>query len=122
LSHIVTLKSEVRDHAAIAAACRRLTLPEPAHGTAELYSGQATGLIVQLRDWAYPVVIDTDTGTIHFDNYEGAWGDEQHLHRFLQAYVVERARCEARRKSYASTERSLDDGSILVEIEVGGSA
>ena len=73
LSHIVTLKTEVRDGAAIAAACRRLSLPEPAHGTAELYSGQATGLIVRLPDWAYPVVIDTDTGTMRYDNYGGAW-------------------------------------------------
>jgi hypothetical protein len=122
LSHTVTLKTEVRDQAAVAAACRRLTLPEPATGTAELYSGRATGLIVQLPDWAYPVVIDTDTGTIRYDNYDGDWGDEQHLHRFLQAYVVERARCEARRKSYVTTEQPMTDGSIVVEIEVGGSA
>ena len=122
MSHIVTLKSEVRDHAAVAAACRRLSLSEPAQGTAELYSGQATGLLVHLPDWAYPVVIDTDTGAIRYDNYGGSWGDEQHLHRFLQAYVVERSRIEARRKSYASTERALADGSILVEIEVGGPA
>ena len=85
MRHIVTLKTDVRDQAAVAAACRRLSLSEPAHGTAELYSGQATGLIVRLPDWAYPVVIDTDTGTIRYDNYEGAWGDEQHLHRLLQA-------------------------------------
>jgi hypothetical protein len=112
----------MRDATAVAAACRRLTQPEPAQGTAQLYSGRATGLIVQLPDWAYPVVIDTDTGTIRFDNYEGAWGHEQHLHRFMQAYVVERARIEARKKSYVTTEQSLKDGSILVEIEVGGSA
>ena len=122
MSHVVTIRAEVRDPTAVAAACRRLTLPEPAHGTAQLYSGQATGLLVQLPDWLYPVVIDADTGTIRYDNYDNAWGDEQHLHRFLQAYVVERARCEARRKSYVTTEQSLHDGSILVEIEVGGSA
>jgi hypothetical protein len=55
-------------------------------------------------------------------HYGGCWGDEQHLHRFLQAYVVERARIEARKKSYLTTEQSLADGSILVEIEMGGSA
>jgi hypothetical protein len=38
----------------------------------------------------------------------------------LQAYVVEHSRIEARRKSYLTTERSLADGSIVVEIEVGG--
>jgi hypothetical protein len=122
LSHIVTVKTEVRDHAAVAAACRRLALPEPVQGTAQLYSGQASGLLVHLPDWLYPVVIDTATGTMRYDNYGGSWGEEQQLHRLLQAYTVERTRIEARKKSYMTTEQSLDDGSILVEIEVGGQA
>ena len=120
MSHIVTIKTEVRDHAAVAAACRRLTLPEPVHGTAELYSGQATGLLVQLPGWLYPAVVETATGTVRYDNYNGAWGDEQQLHRFLQAYMVEQARIEARKKSYLTSEQSLADGSILVDIEVRG--
>jgi hypothetical protein len=37
LSHIVTIKTEVRDQAAVEAACRRLALPEPVQGTAQLY-------------------------------------------------------------------------------------
>jgi hypothetical protein len=122
LSHIVTVKTEVRDHAAVAAACRRLSLPEPVQGTAQLYSGQASGLLVHLPEWLYPVVIDMTTGQARYDNYGGCWGDEQHLHRFLQAYVVERARSEARKKSYLTTEQSLADGSIIVDIEIGGSA
>ena len=122
MSHIVTVKTEVRDPAAVAAACRRLTLPEPAMGTAQLYSGQATGLLVHLPDWLYPVVIDPAIGTIRYDNYGGCWGDEQHLHRFLQAYAVERVRAEARRKNHVATEQSLADGSILVEVEIGGQA
>jgi hypothetical protein len=120
LSHIVTIKTQVRDTAAVAAACRRLALPEPVHGTADLFSGQATGLLVQLPGWHYPAVIETATGTVRYDNYNGLWGDEQQLHRFLQAYVVEQARIEARKKSYLTTEQSLDDGSILVDIEVQG--
>jgi hypothetical protein len=122
LSHIVTLKTEVRDHAAVAAACRRLALPEPVQGMAQLYSGQASGLLLHLNDWLYPVVIDTASGTIRYDNYGGCWGDETHLHRFLQAYTVERVRIEARKKSYLTTEQSLADGSIIVDIEVGGQA
>jgi hypothetical protein len=120
LSHIVTIKTEVRDQSAVAAACRRLALPEPAHGTAQLYSGEVTGLLVRLPDRLYPVVIDTESGTVRYDNYGGCWGDELHLHRFLQAYSVERVRIEARRKNRATTEQSLADGSILVEIEIGG--
>ena len=122
MSHVVEIRTEVRDPEAVAVACCRLALPEPVRGTAQLYSGQATGLLVQLPDWAYPVVIDTVTGTIRYDNYGGIWGNEQHLHRLLQVYAVERARSEARKKSYATTEQSLADGSILLEIEVGGAA
>src|SRR5207237_811663 len=47
LSHIVATKTEVRDTAAVAAACRRLALPELVQGTATLFSGQASGLIVK---------------------------------------------------------------------------
>ena len=72
MSHIVTVKTEVRDHTAVAAACRRLALPEPVQGTAQLYSGQASGLLVHLPDWLYPVVIDTASGTIRYDNYGGS--------------------------------------------------
>jgi hypothetical protein len=120
LSHIVTIKTEVRDEEAVAAACRRLDLPEPVQGTATLFSEQVTGLLVQLPGWLYPAVIDTRVGQVQFDNYGGAWGDGHHLHRFLQAYAVERARIEARKKSYTHTEQALSDGSIVVEIEVGG--
>ena len=122
MSHIVQIQAEVRDPLAAAAACRRLGLPEPAHGTATLFEGRADGLLIKLPDWLYPVVCDLPTGTLRYDNYGGCWGAEEHLHRFLQAYVVERARIEARKKSYLTTEQSLTDGSILVEIEVGGSA
>jgi hypothetical protein len=122
LSHIVTIRTEVRDGAAVAAACRRLALPDPAHGTAQLYSGQVSGLLVHLKDWLYPVVIDPATGTIRYDNYGGCWGDERHLHRFVQAYVVEQSRIEARKKNFVTSEQSLADGSIVVEIEVGGHA
>ncbi len=120
MSHIVTIKTEVRDPSAVAAACRRLAIDAPIEGTAQLYSGPMSGLLVRLPDWLYPVVIDTTSGSVRYDNYGGAWGDEMHLHRFLQMYAVERARAEARRKNYVTTEQSLADGSILVEIEIGG--
>ena len=62
MSHIVTIATEVRDPNAVAAACRRLGLPEPVHGTTQLFAGSATGLIVKLADWLYPLVIDTAAG------------------------------------------------------------
>ena len=41
---------------------------------------------------------------------------EQQLDRFLQAYAVEKARIEARKKGHAVTEQSLADGSIKLTI------
>jgi len=73
MSHIVTISTRVREAAAIGAACRRLNLAEPTLGTAELYSGKAEGLLLQLADWTYPAVIDAQTGEIRFDNFEGRW-------------------------------------------------
>jgi hypothetical protein len=120
MSHIVTIETRVHDPAAVAAACQRLGLVAPVQGTARLYSGEASGLLVQLPEWQYPVVIDTLTGTIHFDDFEGHWGDRQHLHRFLQMYAVERAKLEARRKGYQVSEQALQDGSVRVQIIEGG--
>src|SRR3954447_7178251 len=120
LSHIVTIKTEVRDHAAVSAACRRLQLAPPILGTAQLFSDQVAGLIVRLADWTYPVVIDTMTGQARFDNYEGAWGDQAQLDRFMQIYAVEKARIEARKKGHQVTEQALANGSIKLTIRVGG--
>ena len=122
MSHIVQIQTEVRDPTAVAAACRRLALPEPVHGTATLFSGEATGLLVKLPDWLYPICIDTASGTMKFDNYSGSWGDQEHLDQFMQAYAVEKAAIEARKKGYTVTEQTLADGSIRLTVQVGGAA
>jgi hypothetical protein len=119
VSHIVTIQTRVRDAAAVAAACERLNLPTPVQGTARIYETEATGLLVQLPDWAYPAVIDSATGTLHFDNYGGAWGDPQHLDRFLQAYALEQVKLQARRQGFPVQEQNLQDGSIKVQIIEG---
>ncbi len=116
MSHIVTIRTQAKDPAAIAAACRRLGLPEPTHGTAKLFEGEATGLLVKLPNWLYPLVIDTDSGEIRFDNYNGSWGDPQQLDRFKQAYAIEKTRIEAARKGHRLTEQPQPDGSVKLTI------
>jgi hypothetical protein len=91
LSHIVTITTEIRDPQAVAAACRRLGLPDPVQGAARLFSGEATGLLVKLPNWLYPAVVDTATGQVRFDNYGGNWGPQEYMDRFLQAYAIEKA-------------------------------
>ena len=122
MSHIVTIQTEVRDPAAIAAACERLQLAPPAHGTAKLFSGEAAGWLIELPDWRYPLVCQTETGQLRFDTYEGRWGDRAHLDRFLQAYAVEKARIEARKHGYDVVEQPLADGSIKLTVQMGGAA
>jgi hypothetical protein len=119
MSHIVVIHTKIHDPVAVNAACQRLGLAAPVHGTARLFSGEATGLLLQLPDWQYPVVIDVLTGTIHYDNFEGRWGDRAQLDRFLQMYAVERAKLEARRKGYTVSEQALGDGSIKLQIIEG---
>ena len=82
----------------------------------------ATGLAVQLRDWRYPVVCELETGQLHYDNYQGRWGNSRELGLFLQAYAVERARIEARRKGHDVIETPLVDGSIKLTLQIGGAA
>ncbi|MCE9554685.1 MAG: DUF1257 domain-containing protein [Planctomycetes bacterium] len=122
MSHVVTITTEVRDPAAIAAACRRLNQPEPVSGKTTLFSGDVTGVAVRLPDWLYPVVCDPMSGHVHFDNYKGRWGDQKHLDLFLQMYAVEKARLEARRGGNTVTEQQLADGSIKLTIQVAGGA
>ncbi len=118
MSHIVVIETKVHDAAALAAACRRLELAEPVHGNVRLFSGDATGLSVQLPGWQYPIVVDTADGSIRYDNYEGRWGDQEKLGRLLQMYAVEKAKIEARKKGHCVTEQARQDGSIVLQIVV----
>jgi hypothetical protein len=120
MSHVVTIKTQVRDLAAIAAACQRLGLARPEQGTAKLFSGQEfTGQIVRLPGWHFPVVCDTATGELNYDNFSGSWGEERALHQFIQSYAAEKAKIEARKLGHSVTEQTLTDGSIKLTINVG---
>ena len=120
MSHVVQIKTEIRDVAALQAACARLALTPPKYGTAKLYSEEATGQVVTLPGWIYPVVIDTEQRQIRYDNYGGAWGNQAELDKLLQAYAVEKARIEARKAGHSVTEQTLSDGSIKLTIAVAG--
>lgn len=122
MSHVVEIKTEIRDEAAVKAACTRLQIPTPEHKTVRLFSATATGLCVQLPGWSYPVVCNLQSGAVQFDNYGGSWGEQARLNTFLQAYAVEKAKIEARKKGHSVSETRLQDGSIRVTVRVGGAA
>lgn len=119
MSHIVQIKTEVKDEVAIRAACKRLGLEEPKAGHHVLFAGQsADGLAVKLPGWQYAAVFDTKTGAAAYDNYNGHWGEQKELDKFLQAYAVEKAIYEAQKGGYSVYEETLPDGSISLNITV----
>jgi hypothetical protein len=122
VSHIVKIQTQVRDEAAVFAACRRRQLAEPVAGTHRLFSSEVEGLAVRLRDWTYPAVCQLETGEVRYDNFGGRWGEQRELDQFVQAYAVEKARIEARKRGHTIMEQALADGSIKLTVQIGGAA
>ena len=122
MSHIVEIRTEVRSEAAVQSACRRLHLPPAKRGTFELYNSTESGLGIELPKWRYPIVANTQTGQLKFDNYGGRWGDQEYLDQFLQRYAAEAATVEARKRGHSVVEQRLEDNSIKLTINVGGGA
>src|SRR6185436_13742933 len=120
MSHVVEIKTQVRDIEGTQAACRRLGLAEPMVGTARLFSTDVTGLLVQLPGWKFPIVCQVETGDLKYDNFGGNWGAQEELDHFLQAYAVERAKIEARKQGHTVSEQQLQDGSVKLTIQVSG--
>jgi hypothetical protein len=122
ISHVVQIQAQIRDAAAVRAACQRLGLPAPVHGKTQLFSSESVGLAIQLPNWQYPIVADLTTGQVKYDDFQGRWGEKRHLDRFLQAYACEKAKIEARRHGHSVTETTLANGSIKLVIQVAGGA
>ncbi len=104
------------------AACTRLKLAPAEEGTFRLFREEVTGLGVRLPDWVFPVVCNTTTGEVRYDNFEGRWGHQKHLDHFTQAYAVEKAKIEARRRGHRVSEHQMKNGAIRLLVGVGGAA
>ncbi len=120
MSHIVKIETKNRDVKAVQQACRRLGIQPAVHDTFRLYNSSETGWGVRLRDWTYPVVCNTDTGEVAYDNFGGRWGQTQRLDEFLQRYAAEKTKLEARKQGYLYMEQVLDDRSIKITISGEG--
>ena len=122
MSHIVQIQTQIKDVTAVRSACQRLGLQVPTEGTARLFSGEVTGLAIQLPGWHYPAVFDVATGQANYDNFGGRWGDQKELDKFLQAYACEKAKIEAHKRGHSVAEQQLADGSIKLTIQVARGA
>lgn len=78
MSHIVQIQTEVRDPAAIRAACGRLALAEPVFGETKLFSSSAVGWAVRLPDFQ---PIDRQLSTLSTGRGLAQHGERSHLLR-----------------------------------------
>lgn len=119
MSHITTVETEFKSFEAIQRACRRLGLAAPVKDTTvELFSGRATGTVVKLPGWRYPIVIDPATGHAKYDNYGGRWGEAAKLDAFKQAYAIERTRIAAHAKGRSVRETKMKNGAVKLTINM----
>ena len=77
MSHIVEIQTQVRDAAAVHAACQRLKIAMPSFQTVRMFSGRETGFTVQLPDWKYPVVCDLAIRPAEVRQLRGLLGQSQ---------------------------------------------
>ena len=145
MSHVSLIALKVRDLDALDAACRRLGL-ELVRGqkTYRWYGVQVGGYplpegltaadlgkcdhAIRVPDLpgAYEIglVRRTDHYALLWDFYAGGYGLEAKVGpqcgRLKQAYGVELARREGRRRGYSLTETAQSDGSIRLTIRQGG--
>jgi hypothetical protein len=116
MSHLVTIQTQVKDIAAIRQACERLQLATPREGSARIYNQECSGWLVELPEWRFPVVCQTNTGELQYDNFGGRWGDPQKLDAFLQHYAVAKATLEAHRQGHSVQELLEQNGAIRLTI------
>lgn len=117
MSHTLNIKTEIRDPSALAAACNRLGI-QMQEGKHRLFQTTEEGIGVFLPGWEYPAVIRKD-GTIAYDIYNGAWGNEQKLKELTAYYGLEKAKIEARKKGYSVYEsRSEKTNKLELRIRV----
>jgi hypothetical protein len=115
MSHVATIALEFRDLAALAEAAAACGLGL-VQDSVTFYDGTCvTGSAIRLPGWQYPVVVDA-TGRLHYDHYEGRWGDLAQLHRFRQAYAEAATTRFARAGGYIITRSTQADGTVRLAL------
>lgn len=118
MSHVAQVDVKFTNVEAIRAACSRMDARYCGKGFITFYDDtEIGGLVVQLPQWEYAVVIKAD-GSLYYDNYGGDWGDIKYLNRFKQLYAVENAKLAAQEKGYSFEEEELSTGVLKVTINI----
>lgn len=110
MSHIAEVQVEIKDMAALKAACVRCGAEFIGQGQHRVYKTEQIGVAVKLKGWRFPVVFQGNTAAL--DNFKGRWGDMAEFKKLRQVYAVEVAKKAAKRQGLSVTEKAQKDGSI----------
>ena len=126
MSHFTTIQTQIRDIAALRAACQEMGLTIEQNAVARGYGSNAHkgDLVIKLKG-PYDIAVNRQPdGTYGFtcDWWDGHVEREvgTNYGRILQLYGVHKARIEAQKKGYTVRRCSLGDGSI--KLVIGGVA
>ena len=98
MSHTTKVQVQFKDSKALRDACNALKIPfQEGPFTVSFYDGQKHegNIKVTLPGWTYPVLFNSQTGDVAYDNYEGKWGDIRQLHNLVQEYALQVAEDQA---------------------------
>lgn len=116
MSHLVSMKVEITNKAALKTACERVSAIYNEHDIVKFYDGKTKeGTSVRLQGWRHPVVFDMK-GECYYDNYNGSWGAQEELNKLNQHYtgaVVEQVAAEQGMYCTSSTNQK---GELVYEL------
>lgn len=124
MSHLTTIQTQIRDVAALRAACQEMGLAVEDNAVARGYgSTRHNGdLVIRLKGPFDIAVNRQQDGTFGLttDWYSGHVETEvgQNYSRLIQLYGVHKTMIEARRKGYTTRRQTLGDGAI--KLTIGG--
>ena len=123
MSHTATVKTELRSRQMIQRAAKAMKL-ECSVGdfTQTFYQGtpQKGDVLVKLPGWSYPVLINTKTAEVHFDNFNGIWGEAARLDDLIQEYSLLTAEDELQQfvlEGWTITRQKQPNGDVQLIIE-----
>ena len=125
MSHFTTIQTQIRDLAALGAACDELGLTLAENAEARGYGSQTRrgDYVIQITSGPYDIALSRQTdGTYELST--DWWGGHvekavgKNYGRLLQLYGVQKATREARRKGYTVRRKQHADGAI--KLVIGG--
>lgn len=128
MSHISTVKTQVRNEKVFNKTCECLGLSHGV-GKTRVYSGQLDGMWVKLKDWQYPVCFKSD-GSLTYDNgsesspiltdikqmNDGYWGQVSELKAFLREYAKTSVLASAEEQGLSLINEQVEGQELVLEL------